>query len=458
MFSSSPGGASGKMAKMFKSKSKVKERQAAPPHSASIELSASEFPTPNATPVPSPSRTNTARRMSLRQELDPFNVSGSNIDIGLEDPDAQRLLQEVSMSYSFPCKYWLKLTPIILLTATFSSVITSIALRNYKPYDSAAKDYHRIWSKYLINARYIDLTRSVTPTNPVDDFSAMPTISAGKCSKYIEDFCEVGQEYTYEDHGFVGTEVRFSEDSMGTGIEVPARWNEFGATISDVPGSIALRPFYVIDVTEKVAADPSYTIQAQDILDFEAEGFTGQVAEGSVVAFRSGWAKKYSTYADDGIPSEFPSVSLEALKLLHLDRKVIMHGVEPLDTDSTDNKLGAAWLAHNNRLWMKGLNRLDEVPDHGCLITLTSFPIKGLTSGNFGRHVAICPDRNFYDAASWGEKFHTNEVGGELNSKAHPLRRGSNGVMTVDKDAEATEYCKSITSLGCDENGDPVWN
>jgi hypothetical protein len=71
----------------------------------------------------------------------------------------QRLLHEVSMSYSFPCKYWLKLTPIILLTATFSSVITSIALRNYKPYDSAAKDYHRIWSKYLINARYIDLTR-----------------------------------------------------------------------------------------------------------------------------------------------------------------------------------------------------------------------------------------------------------------------------------------------------------
>lgn len=176
-------------------------------------------------------------------------------------------------------------------------------------------------------------------------------------------------------------------------------------------------------------------------------------------------------------------MSLEALKFLHMDRKVLMHGVEPLDTDSSENKLGAAWLAHNNRLWMKGLARLDEVPQHGervrecgivlrsfvltntyillsslgCLITLTTFPLKGLTSGNFGRHVAICPDHNFYDAASWGEKFHTNDQGGELNLKEHPLRRGTNGVMVVDKDADPTEYCKSVTSLGCDEEGNPVW-
>ncbi|GMI18024.1 hypothetical protein TrLO_g14557 [Triparma laevis f. longispina] len=457
MFSSSPAkGGPSKMSKIFKKRSKTQEP---PPPSQSIELPNSEFPTPNTTPVPSPARGFTPKRITLRQELDPFNVSASasNIDLGLDDPDAKRLLHDVSMSYTFPCKYWLRLTPIILLTSTFSSIITSLALRSYKPYDGSAKDYHKIWEKYFINSRYIDLTREVGPGSPVDDFTVMPTLTNGKCWKYIEGFCEVGEEFTYTDHGFVGTEVRFNEGSLGSGIEVPAKWNEYGATISDVPGSVSLRPLYVIDVTSKVESDASYVVSVQDILDFEEEGFTGEIAEGSVVAFRSGWGKKYNTYTDDGIPSEFSSVSLEALKFLHMDRKVLMHGVEPLDTDSSENKLGAAWLAHNNRLWMKGLARLDEVPQHGCLITLTTFPLKGLTSGNFGRHVAICPDHNFYDAASWGEKFHTNDQGGELNLKEHPLRRGTNGVMVVDKDADPTEYCKSVTSLGCDEEGNPVW-
>lgn len=49
----------------------------------------------------------------------------------------------------------------------------------------------------------------------MDDFIVMPTLTNGKCWKYIEGFCEVGEEFTYTDHGFVGTEVRFNEGSLG---------------------------------------------------------------------------------------------------------------------------------------------------------------------------------------------------------------------------------------------------
>ena len=34
---------------------------------------------------------------------------------------------------------------------------------------------------------------------------------------------------------------------------------------------------------------------------------------------------------------KFPGVSLEALKLLHLERHILLHGHEPLDTDVHTN-------------------------------------------------------------------------------------------------------------------------
>jgi len=37
-------------------------------------------------------------------------------------------------------------------------------------------------------------------------------------------------------------------------------------------------------------------------------------------------------------------VGLEALKFLHQQRQILFHGHEPLDTDSTPNLEGEAWL------------------------------------------------------------------------------------------------------------------
>jgi len=51
---------------------------------------------------------------------------------------------------------------------------------------------------------------------------------------------------------------------------------------------------------------------------------------------RSDW---YTRWADVERYNKkpFPGIALDALKFLHLQRKILFHGHEPLDTDTTPN-------------------------------------------------------------------------------------------------------------------------
>ena len=51
----------------------------------------------------------------------------------------------------------------------------------------------------------------------------------------------------------------------------------------------------------------------------------------------------------------FPGISLDALKFLHLERKILFHGHEPLDTDTTPALEREHWLVHNNFYQAGGL-------------------------------------------------------------------------------------------------------
>ena len=84
---------------------------------------------------------------------------------------------------------------------------------------------------------------------------------------------------------------------------------------------------------------------------------------------RSDWSKKW----DDPTrlnEKPFPGVSLDALKFLHLQRKILFHGHEPLDTDTTPTLEGEAWLMHNQFTQAEGVANLDQVPEAGALISI----------------------------------------------------------------------------------------
>jgi hypothetical protein len=65
---------------------------------------------------------------------------------------------------------------------------------------------------------------------------------------------------------------------------------------------------------------------------------------------------------------------VEGLQFLHEERHILFHGHEPLDTDTTPNLEGEAWLMQNGYAEAEGVANLDRVPEKGCLITIRRRP------------------------------------------------------------------------------------
>jgi kynurenine formamidase len=115
-------------------------------------------------------------------------------------------------------------------------------------------------------------------------------------------------------------------------------------------------------------------------------------------------------------------VSLEALKFLHLERQILFHGHEPLDTDTTATLEGEAWLMHNHFAQAEGVANLDEVPEAGALIVIGFAKPQGGTGG-YARYLAVAPK-------DWPHGVSVTEVpGSPLPIQPSALRRNDNGVM-----------------------------
>ncbi len=86
----------------------------------------------------------------------------------------------------------------------------------------------------------------------------------------------------------------------------------------------------------------------------------------------------------------FPGVQLAALKFLHLERHILFHGHEPLDTDTTPTLESERWLLTNGYTQGEGVANLDQVPEKGALVTI-GFPRLQGGTGGYARYIAICP-------------------------------------------------------------------
>jgi len=131
----------------------------------------------------------------------------------------------------------------------------------------------------------------------------------------MDGFVNRGDTFTYETHGFqVGT-YALTTDQYGTQLDPPAHFDERGATISDVPPTVAVRPLVVIDVHQKVKKDPGYHATVDDAKAWEDK--YGDIPRGSVVMIRSDWSKGWQSYEENGLPGTFAGVEKELLVYLH---------------------------------------------------------------------------------------------------------------------------------------------
>ena len=265
-----------------------------------------------------------------------------------------------------------------------------LALAVALPTAASAGENDGLWAVYnsaLKGAKYVDLTHTITPHIPVWAGFGPSTFAPAQAAADVENFAKTGQIFTYERNGFEATQYFLSTDQLGTQLDPPAHWAPEYPAIDELPPTYAVRPLVVISIVEQVKQDPNYALKVSDIEAFEAKH--GGIPEGSVVFVRSDWSK---AWPDPKLASleKFPGVSLDALKFLHLQRHILFHGHEALDTDSTPTLEGEHWLMHHGYTQAEGVAHLDEVPETGALVAI-GFPKLGGGTGGYARYIAICP-------------------------------------------------------------------
>jgi len=304
---------------------------------------------------------------------------------------------------------------IVLVAASAFLLLTM----GVTPAVSADTQLWDVYNKVLKKAKYVDLTHAFSPNIAVWPGFGNAKFKPAIAGREYKGYCEVGEPFDYKKHGFIATSYELVTDQYGTQLDPPAHFYEYGATISDLPATYSVRPLVVIDIHEKVAKDPGYHAAIEDIKAWE--GKNGKIPEGSVVAIRSDWHKKWKE-TDRFAQKPFPGTKLDALKLLHLERKILFHGHEPLDTDTTPNLEGENWLLKNNFCQAEGMTNLDKVPETGALILIGFAKPEGGTGG-YARYIAVCP-------SDWKYGNSIEELpGAPLPKQPHPNRRDKDGVL-----------------------------
>lgn len=304
---------------------------------------------------------------------------------------------------------------IVLIAASAFLLLTM----GVTPSVSADTQLWDVYNKVLKKAKYVDLTHAFSPNIAVWPGFGNAKFKPAIAGREYKGYCEVGEPFDYKKHGFIATSYELVTDQYGTQLDPPAHFYEYGATISDLPATYSIRPLVVIDIHEKVKKDEGYHATIDDIRAWEAKN--GTIPEGSVVAIRSDWHKKWKE-VDRFAQKPFPGTKLDALKLLHLERKILFHGHEPLDTDTTDNLEGENWLLKNNFCQAEGMTNLDQVPEAGALILIGFAKPEGGTGG-YARYVAVCP-------TDWKYGKSIEELpGAPLPKQPYPNKRDKDGVL-----------------------------
>lgn len=262
------------------------------------------------------------------------------------------------------------------LFLSFTVLLSSCAV-------SPAKNKVDMWQAYdqfFKNAKYVDLTHAISPSMPVWDGFGPPVFSPA-----INPLS--GKPYNYREDGFEATRYILSCDQLGTHIDAPAQREPEYPAIDELPATFAIRPLVVISIAGKVAKNPAYHLTLADLLEWEK--VNGNIPEGAVVFIRSDWSQIWSSPSFSKKRS-FPGVKIEALKFLHIERKILFHGHETLSADMTSNFEGESWLMSNGYAQAEAVANLDKVPEKGALVIIGYTKFQGGTGG-FARFIAVCP-------------------------------------------------------------------
>ena len=145
-----------------------------------------------------------------------------------------------------------------------------------------------------------------------------------------------------------------------------------------------MRPLVVVSIVPQVKQDPKYALQVADIQAFEQAARThpGRLGRNGAVGLVQEVDGERRRRRRRSRPIRCSrACRLAALKFLHLQRHILFHGHEPLDTDTTPTLEGESWLMHHGYTQAEGVANLEGVPATGCLVGIGYPKFKGGVGG-----------------------------------------------------------------------------
>lgn len=236
--------------------------------------------------------------------------------------------------------------------------------------------------KLLKEKKWVDLTHTFGPDSP--HFSAFNAAAFETLFDHNDGF--FAQSFTFP-------------GQYGTHLDAPIHFVRDTRYLHELGLKELILPLVVIDKSKEAAANHDFTLAVADIVEFEAEH--GQIEEGTFVALRTDWGKRWpDKEAFDNKDAEgnnhAPGWSVEALKFLFEERRVQAVGHETFDTDSAvDFRKNGALLAEyyvldQDTYQVELLTNLDKVPAKGAAI-FNIVPKAANASGFPVRSFAILP-------------------------------------------------------------------
>ncbi len=223
----------------------------------------------------------------------------------------------------------------------------------------------------------IDLTATLRSDTPIlqlpEPFTNTPGFSLTELSRY-------------DDRGpaWYWNAIQTGEH-VGTHFDAPIHWitGRDGIDVSQVPPTQLLAPAVVIDVADRVADDPDFVLEIDDVRAWEDQH--GALPDGGWLLYRTGWDTRSGDQdaflnADEG-GSHTPGLSAACAQWLAEETPIIGIGVETVGTDAG----GAvafeppfpchAFFLGNGKYGLTQLQNVSRLPTHGALVIAAPLPI-----------------------------------------------------------------------------------
>jgi len=112
-------------------------------------------------------------------------------------------------------------SPIRRFLTRFAGIATIalFLLATFHPVKAESPDLWQMYETTLKSAKYVDLTHAFSPTIPVWQGFGHAEFHPASAGADIPDYIKVGEEYTYDRHGFVATAYELPTDQYGTQLD-----------------------------------------------------------------------------------------------------------------------------------------------------------------------------------------------------------------------------------------------